>query len=258
MRTADIASVDVELTDRDADTKLEASEVAAAMREWEFAKLMGLANMSYEDYLRTYGINAPVTELHVPELLRYIREWQYPSNTIDPTNGTPRSAVSWAIAERADKDRLFREPGFIVGYCVARPKMYSSAMRTNAAHYMDNAFAWLPAILQGDNQHSLISSAGSAGALAQVTVAYQWDVRDLLLYGDQFVNFDQGTATGYNQSNRPNGALTDVLNAIKFASNSEINSLFVTADGTARVKCDGMVSMVIAGRQVDLSPRMMR
>ena len=58
-------------------------------------------------------------KLFKPELITYSKEWTYPSNTIDTTSGAARSAVSWAVQLKADKDRYFKEPGFLVGVCVA-------------------------------------------------------------------------------------------------------------------------------------------
>ena len=95
------------------DDKVTASEIDATMRTWQFQRANGLTPMDYEDWLATYGIVPQAAENHRPELLRYVREWQYPSNTVDPATGVPSSAVSWAVAERADKDRFFRELGFL-------------------------------------------------------------------------------------------------------------------------------------------------
>ena len=88
------------------DDKVTASEIDATMRTWQFQRANGLTPMDYEDWLATYGIVPQAAENHRPELLRYVREWQYPSNTVDPSTGVSSSAVSWAVAERADKDRF--------------------------------------------------------------------------------------------------------------------------------------------------------
>jgi hypothetical protein len=100
------------------------SEIDKAMRQYEFARAHNLTDMTYEDYLQTYGLQVQAEQLHKPELIRYIRDWSYPTNTVEPTTGVPSSAVSWTVAERADKKRFFKEPGFIFGVTVCRPKVY--------------------------------------------------------------------------------------------------------------------------------------
>ena len=112
--------------DLNANSTITAQEVSRAMLQWEFLRANNLTDMSYEDYLRSFGVRPTREELLVPELIRYSREWQYPSNTVDPVTGNPSSAVSWALSERVDKDRFFKEPGFIFGVCVVRPKVYLS------------------------------------------------------------------------------------------------------------------------------------
>ena len=100
----DETAVDVNLIDAATTDVLTASEVDAGMRLWQQQRLYGITELSYEDWLKTFGVRAPdKEEAHRPELLRYLREWQYPTNTIDPTNGTPCSAVSWSVRELADK-----------------------------------------------------------------------------------------------------------------------------------------------------------
>lgn len=86
------------------------SEIDQAMRQYQFMRQNNLTDMTYEDFLATYGVRPQKEELHKPELIRFVRDWTYPTNTIDPTDGTPTSACSWAVAERADKKRFFKEP----------------------------------------------------------------------------------------------------------------------------------------------------
>ena len=77
----------------------------------------GLTDATFADFLRSYGVTPPaeveaVEPANRPELLRYIRDWSYPSNIVDAA-GTTRSALVWSVAERADKRRFLQEPGFI-------------------------------------------------------------------------------------------------------------------------------------------------
>ena len=66
----------------------------------------GIVDVDYDDFLRSYGVSIPKAEevdkpaetAYRPELLRFVRKWVYPSNVIDPTDGSATSAVSWSIA----------------------------------------------------------------------------------------------------------------------------------------------------------------
>lgn len=235
------------------DNAFTMSELETARREYELLKLHGLSKMSWEDYLTQAGVRTGLAEdPHRPELLRHVREWSYPTNTIDPTNGTPRSAVSWAVAERADKARFFSEPGFILGVTCARPKVFMRAQVGQVAGFMDSAQAWLPPMLQDDAWSSLtthVTTAGS-GPVPGITDAqgYTWDMRDLFLYGEQFLNFDPTAATGQNLVDLPTAA------ALKeYVDEDDINSIFVS--GTADlIKQDGIVHLTIKGRQRDTTP----
>lgn len=212
--------------------------------QWEFMRANQLTNMSYEDFLRTYGVRPNRTENHKPELIRYVRDWTYPSNTINPADGAPSSALSWAIAERADKDRFFAEPGFIFGVSVVRPKVYFSGQKGYAAALMDNAFSWLPAVMRDEPYTSLKEVAASGGPLPATAESYWVDVRDLLLYGDQFVNFEL-TATDAGLVALPTAAMEK-----RFVTTTDIDALFKTA-ASNKVRSDGVVSLHILGTQKD-------
>ena len=182
-----VGDINVDLND---NSTITASEVQRALMQWEFLRANNLTEMTYEDYLRSYGVRVQEEVTNVPELIRYTREWSYPTNTINPTDGTPTSAVSWAVSERADKDRFFKEPGFIVGLSLIRPKVYLSEQRCAAIGLLSDAYAWLPAIMRDDPSTSIRQIAAGAGSIWPDQSAAFWvDIRDLFLYGDQFVNF---------------------------------------------------------------------
>lgn len=237
------------LPDEDAGGSYE--DLARGMYMYEQLMAQGLINMSYADYLRTFGVKPPPEATSgKPELLRYVRDWQYPSNTIDPTSGVARSALSWSITERADKNRLFREPGFIVGVSVARPKVYLSKQKSSMVNYMDTAMSWLPAVLRDEPWTSLKEFGASAGPLdGNTTNGYWVDVRDLLIYGDQFVNFALDSTTT-NMVALPTVALQH-----KYASATDAGNLFIDTDGPLyTVRQDGVTSLHILGTQQDHTP----
>jgi hypothetical protein len=224
----------------------------AQYQQWEFMKQEKLTDLTYEDFLKSYGVKgaavAAVVDEHKPELLRYIRDWSYPTNTVDPVTGVPASAVSWAVAERADKDRFFGEPGFIVGYSVARPKVYLSKQLGSGVDMLADAFAWLPAVLSDDPYTSLRQYANNAGPLAGgVTDAagYWVDVRDLFIYGDQFVNFAL-TATDAGLVALPTATLQK-----RYASSADADAMFVTPTTKNLVRQDGVTQLQILGRLTD-------
>lgn len=220
----------------------------AYRRAFDLQRRMTMSDMTYEDFLRTYGVQGPaVEEPHRPELIRYVRDWSYPTYSTAQPSGNPGSVVSWAMQERADKKRFFPEPGFIFAVMVARPKVYTSRQRGAGVHMMDNAYAWLPAVLADDPATSLRQYAPADGPLATDTAAGYWvDVRDLLIYGDQFIT---NTTAGEN-GNVP--LPTTALNK-RYPADADVDALFVDDDpGTAvLVHADGVLDLSILGHQID-------
>jgi hypothetical protein len=227
------------------------------MRLWHQQRLYGITELSYEDWLSTFGVRAEVEEVHRPELIRYCRQWSYPTNTIDPTNGSARSACSWTVQERADKNRAFREPGFLYGVTVCRPKVYIRAQEGSFTNLLNDFRAWLPPLAQGNADWSRKQVSTSAGPLQTVVAdadGYVVDIRDLFLYGEQYTNHAL-SETNRNFMDCVTAALTDVRYPQALA---DIDELFVTT-GTCFVRQDGIVDLTIAAAPInpihDLSPR---
>ncbi len=249
--------VDIDLTDvaGPEGAKVMASEVEAALQQWQFARMNNLTDMTYEDYLKSYGISGQaVEEPHKPELIRFIREWTYPTNTISPTDGAPSSAVSWAIAEKADKDRFFAEPGFIFGVTVTRPKVYLSGLNGNFADQMNSAMTWLPAVLENEVRSGRQSIAGAAAPLVGIAGEAIVDLRDLLIYGDQFLNFNP-TSAGYPEVALPEDATLATQINHRYPLIADVKGLFVDFAATDwLIREDGVINLQIATRQRDVSP----
>lgn len=245
----DIIDVEDLTIDQTPTADISIADVQTKLQQYEFLRNNALTNMSYEDFLATYGVSSPRVETHKPELIRYIREWTYPSSTIDPSDGSPTSACSWKTAERADKDRFFAEPGFIVGYTVTRPKIYFQNQKGNAASLLNNAYAWLPAILGTDPRTSQKEVPLGVGPLTDSASPYVVDMRDLFLYGDQFVNFSMADTAAAIL------ALPTTTNVNKeYITAAVADELFVSADPANQIREDGVVSLTILGTQVDLTP----
>lgn len=222
--------------------------------QWEIMRDAGITDLTYEDYLRSYGVDIPKTEdqglapdvKNKPELIRFVRDWKYPSNVVNPATGTPTSAVSWSIAERADKKRFFKEPGFVFGVSVTRPKIYMGNQKGAAVGMLQSAYSWLPAVLAGHDYTSIQETLDSAtdGILQNQAEDYWLDVKDLFLYGDQFVNHAMDAAANHGL------ALPTSTLDTKYPTDAMIESLFVTA-GSEYVRQDGVCHLDILGRQVE-------
>lgn len=235
--------------DLDGDGTIYANEVDLAYQEWAAARDAGLMDMDYDDWMRTYGGGAVVPEVdrvdyHVPELLANVREFAYPTNTVEPSTGVPAVSVGWRVAKRTTKSYRFMEPGWIIGLNVVRPKVYLGNQTGSIAGFMQTRDSWLPAVLndQMDVSHLLFAAdTGPVPTLGGVgtEVGYYIDLRDLLMYGDQFVNWDM-TVPGLD--------LPSTAAQRRYADEASIDALFATAS-TGRFKQDGVCSLSILGHQ---------
>lgn len=226
------------------------SQVERLYLQWEALRAMNLTEATYEDFLRSYGVRLTKAEDPTrPELLRYSRSWQYPSNTVDPATGAPSSAVSWAIRENIEKDRFFRWPGFIFGVTIARPKVYLGKQKGVGSIMLADALSWLPAILRENAGYSLKQIANNRGPLAgNVTDpdGYWVDLVDLFMYGDQFVNF------ALTETNAGLVALPTTAMQKRYPAKADVDGLFVGATDAARLcRQDGVVSLSIASALED-------
>lgn len=172
----------------------------AHLEAYERMRAMRLIDMTFEDYLETMGVSVRQQEtFEKPELLRVVSNWSYPANTVEPTTGLPTAAASFSVSERADKDRFFNEPGFIIGLTVVRPKIFMANQKSAASIALDDPYSWMPRTLV-DQPHITVQefvggSTAPTGPLRGQTNGYWFDTRDLFKYGDQFISF--ANAAGY-------------------------------------------------------------
>ena len=235
-----------------------ADDLDRLMDAFEQLRALGIANMTYEDFLRSYGIAIPNKDEGKPEKIQSFSEFTYPSNTIDPSNGTPRSALSWVFKNGIRKPFFFKEPGFLVGLSIARPKIYFGGLAGQAAGFMTRAWDWMPNYLEQMPETALKNFAADGGPLGDRTTptnSFWLDMRDVLLHGDQFQNvtaFNPVPADvgAENLLALPRNDLSDA--SWKYPSEAMCKSFFVDAAGTKfYVKQDGYVSLSIKGKQVD-------
>jgi hypothetical protein len=125
-----------------------------------------------------------------------------------------------------------------------RPKVYLKNQVGSVASMMTTRDSWLPAILHAESDVGHLVIQEDTGPLATTMVdpgdEYMVSVRDLLLYGEQFVNY------------APDGAgfvaLPLVDGSRRYAGATEAMALF-TDTTNGRFRADGMVSLTIQGRQ---------
>lgn len=237
--------------DMDGDGTIYANEVDLAFQEWAAMRDAGLMDMDYEDWMRTYGSNPVIGEPdrvdhHIPELIGHVREFAYPNNTVEPSTGVPAVSVGWRVAKRMNRPIRFMEPGWVVGLNVVRPKVYLGKQTGNIAGFMQTRESWLPAVLNDQMDVSHLQFAATEGPVPDMggtgtEVAYWIDLRDLLNYGDQFVNWDISASP-------PGVALPATDGGRRYPDEASIDALFATAS-TGRFRQDGLASLSILGRQ---------
>jgi len=252
IKQGDLDTLDVTITDTSGADTVMASEIETAMRQYEILRQGGLTTQTYEEYLMTYGVRVemPQDEKY-PELLRKIEAWQYPSNTVEPTTGVPSSALSWALAERVDKKRFFKEPGFLCWGTVAKPKVYFAKQTSFAAFAQKSVYTWLPATMREDKRIAL-RPLNIDTVVKDITGGVYVDYKDLFMYGDQFVNYAM-TDTASGMVNLPELASSTGINR-EYIPDADLKALFVTSASKYYVRQDGVCHFAVAGTVEDTSP----
>lgn len=234
--------------------------------QWKRLRAAGYIQVDFEDYLRAHGISVPVEDATPdrPELLRYIKDWQLPSTRQHPDTLEETATVKWAISETATKSRFFKEPGFLLGVSVIRPKVFLNQSFSLIGHLKDS-FSWLPQLLHDRPETSLrmltAEQATEAFPGYEGTEGIWVDFRDLFLYGEQFVTGLQPAdlARVVNVCGSPYGP--DFTQRYPSLGDME-DVFFVTDTGTTPVVrhtdggfvSEGIVQPSILSRVRDLTP----
>ena len=233
------------------------ADLERLMEAFEQLRALGIANMTYEDWLRSQGIAIPNKDENKPELLARFSEYQYPSNTIDPTTGAPSSAVSWVFKNGERSPKFFKEPGFLIGLSVTRPKIYFGGLSGSAHGFAKRAWDWMPNYLREMPETSLKYFALDTGPVGVRTTdadAYFLDMRDELIYGDQFQNISVFNNAPSNVPADHILPLPDTSLNWRYPSAAMCMSLF-TDTAAGRIRHDGYVSLSVKGHEVDFTAR---
>ena len=228
-------------------------------QQWELMRDQGMTELTYRDYLKSYGITPPKdvqvdVDDAVPaieaERLRSIVKWTNP--TLAPQVGSANisSVLYWRCAERLNKKRFFGEPGFIFGVTVTRPKLYLGNQKGHFVGLLDNALAWLPAVLQHLPYTSVKEQLDSAtdGILQGGDEDYWLDIKDGFIHGGQFIN--HANLGGF----APALPAASDLNK-KYLTEAMMNALFATSDGSAsKIYQDGVLHLDILGKLRESTP----
>lgn len=222
-------------------------ELQQRWAHWQALREAGLTEMDYEDFMRTFGSNVREDEespnLHRAEDVWMNREFTYPTNTVEPTTGVPAVGVGWRHSKSGGKRIFADEPGFIFGVMNCRPKVYLRKQTGSVAGLMKDVHSWLPAMLHGRDDLGHIFSEETEGPVPNTFAEGYWvDIRDLLVHGDQFLNYDP-TGT------EPFLSLPAADGQRRYAAESEIAQFFTGENPAAKFDVDGLCSLTIQSRQ---------
>ena len=218
------------------------ADLERLMNAFEQLRMMGVADMTYEEWLRSNGIAIPEKDENKPEMLFAWSDFQYPVNTIDPATGTPVSAASWVWKKSEKTRKFFREPGFLVMVMVTRPKVYFGNLTGALAGWASRASDWAPNYLAGHPEMTLRQFNALTGPVPVATTAggYFVDMRDDLIHGDQFRYVNGSTDFGNHVLALPEADLD-----WKYPTEAMCDAI------GGKVACDGFASLNIKGLQVD-------
>lgn len=248
---ADYADRRVKLDADNDGTIYVGDEETRARMEWAATFEAGLTDMDYDDWMKAYGggvqqawSNPDYVGHHKPEDVGYLREYTYPTNTVEPSTGVPSVAVGWRVARRLNKAVRFPHPGWIMVTNTVRPKVYLENQEGLLAAMMQTRDAWLVPQRHHEVTASHLLIDDLVGPFAATMASDYWvDIRSLLRNGEQFVNY---TPTGPMFMELPLAT-----GKRRYAAETEIDELFANSAAAKNFRQDGMISLQILGRQVD-------
>nr|QXN72837.1 MAG: major capsid protein [Microvirus sp.] len=236
-------------------------DMDAQLKGWQMLQQMQMTELTYEKYLEQYGVQSMKLGIGEPEILRYTRSWTQPASHVNPATGTPSSAWAWSDEMKAEKEKRFDEPGFILQVACVRPKMFQAGLLYSMVGNLWGFTDWFPAYNLSDPTAGVrtmpttdpVFNSDLNGTEAAVDLLY--DHRDLLAHGEQFVN----SINGSNPYPLPYARGLSLLAAAdaedvrgEYCLSTDIDSLFVgTTEQTRYCYYEGITQMIIAGHVTD-------
>lgn len=247
----------------DPSSTTDMEEMQSLLYAFQQLQALNIAKMSFEDWLRSYGISIPEKDEDKPELLAMFSDFQYPSNAVDYSDGSVSSAVSWVFKNGSKQPKFFMEPGFIIGISVTRPKVYQAGQAGMAMAHLERSWDWLPNYLNEAAEDNLpatslkefLTDTGPLGDRLTAIDGYWFDTRDLFLYGDQFHNYGTWTSGSADPADDASNHLFNTISATditdwKYLTDAQTQDFFVSGTDFY-IKQDGYVSLSVKGKQVD-------
>ena len=242
-----------------------AEDVTPQLQAFLMMRQMGMSALSYEEYLKTYGVASVKVEEGEPELLAYRRYWTLPSNVIDPATGLPTGSAYWRVDEKAEKPKLFKEPGFLISFHAVRPKLFDGKQRYSRSASLWGFRDFIPsytltdptAAIYNRDPHDLPEFSGTGSTDNAVEIYF--DHRDLLSHGEQFIN-SASRITPPVANGRSFAASSEVQDIRgQYPTQADIDALFSSATASHRVvDYEGIYQTRIKGHIQDFTPAMGR
>lgn len=234
-------------------------ETTPQLQAYLAMRQMGMASFSYEDYLKTYGVNVEVEEGQ-PELLEYRRYWTAPSNVIDPATGAPSGAWYWRVDEQLGKrPKMFKEHGFVIALQAVRPKLFDASQVASYASQLWGFADFVPSYTLNDPTIGIREMDADGGDVfagtnftATISNEVWFDHHDLLMHGEQFINgASRFTVPTSSYRSFLDGA-TDAQVRGQYATETDIDALFTTSTASERVvDYEGLMTLGIKGHVQD-------
>lgn len=221
-------------------------DYAGRWAAYQLLRESNLTTLDFVDYLASQGVEVPQqlqesrNDKRKPELLRYVRQFAYPQNTVDPSTGGMANACSWVVSERCDKRIYAGEPGFLVLVSCFRPKLYRSNQNAAGVSLLRNGRLWHSMVQADAPQEVLVQRVGPTGSgpLA-VTADYIIDSNALLSIGDEF-----RFGTGAPVAALPAAALTNT----SYPSGAELDALYVSGTSN-KITQEGAIHFAVSSRR---------
>jgi len=250
---------------RPAESAIDTTDVfdqQAELGAFEMMQMMSMQELTYEKYLQQFGVRSVREGIGEPEILRYSRSWSLPTNSVEPSDGSPSTALFFSNELKLEKAKRFNEPGFVMAVSALRPKMFHkyqvASMVQNLWGFSDffpiyNSNDPNAAIRVINTDDGVFDAAANA---AEGSDELWYDHNDILNHGEQFVNEDFGSLPyTLPAATAPSLLAADAPEDLRgeYCTSTDVDALFVGTPGTTGYcQYDGMAMCDIRGHTQDL------